>query len=345
MLATRTASIVRNDAPRISICIPTFNRGDLLRQTLDVLLPQLEGRDVELLISDNASTDNTPTIVHSLKARHPFIRYHRQSENVGLDNNTLASIATARGEYCWLCSDDDIPLPGSFAKIEDTLRQYSPNLIYLHHEGYLENEDFRVVYSRIADTEDVVYHDGELMLRHHLLNHLSSIVVRRSAAIQFFDAVGEHNALGLERGYSLIVAPYIALKTQGPFVYVGRLCVAVRNPLNGNNYNPLTILTDVAANYQLLARKGLIKEATERAVLNGYVRTFYKLVLPLRLKRDPYFTDAWRDLAIARCKKYGPFYWSLYPALVLPRWIVFVPYKLGTLIKRTFRKHFNRAPF
>jgi glycosyltransferase involved in cell wall biosynthesis len=330
---------------KLSICIPTYNRGDLLNKTLSYLLPQLDQSICEVVISDNNSSDHTIRVVEDYIKQYQCIRYFKNSENIGLDNNTLESIIRAQGEYCWLCSDDDIPLPGSFNKIESIINQYSPNLIYLHHAGYLENEDFNIVYLRNSDKEDIVYYDGEIMLRDLLLNHLSSIVIKRKIAIQFFDVVHECRALNFERGYSLIIAPYTALMTKGPFVFVGKLCVAVRNPLKGNNYNPLTILTDVARNHQLLTQKGLIKEATENEILNRYVKTFYKLILPIRCKGDPYFTKEWSDMAIMLCKKYKSFYFFLYPCLVFPRWLLFVPYIIGRTIKRTLRKYANISPF
>jgi glycosyltransferase involved in cell wall biosynthesis len=330
---------------KLSVCIPTYNRADCLNKTLSFLLPQLDPSVCEVVISDNNSSDSTCAIVEDYIKYYQCIRYFKNSENIGLDNNALESINKAQGEYCWLCSDDDIPLPGTFAKIISVINQYSPNLIYLNYAGYLENEDFNVVIRRNSDKEDRVYYDGEKMLLDLFLNHLSAIVINRKTALQFFDAVNEFAALGFTRGYVLIIAIYTALKTKGPFVFVGKLCLAVRNPLEGNNYNPLTILTDVARGYQLLTKNGLIKEATENQILNGYVKTFYKLILPIRCKGDLYFTKEWSDMAFMLCKKYKPFYIYLYPCLVLPKWLLMIPYIIGHAIKRTLRKYFNVSPF
>jgi glycosyltransferase involved in cell wall biosynthesis len=93
--------------PRLSIGLPVFNGERYLREALDALLGQTF-EDFELIISDNASTDETPTICESYRRQDPRIRYFRQSSNIGLSPNHNFVINQARGELFKSAHHDDL---------------------------------------------------------------------------------------------------------------------------------------------------------------------------------------------------------------------------------------------
>jgi abequosyltransferase len=93
--------------PRLSICIATFKRGDFIGETLDSIAPQLS-EDVELLVVDGASPDNTRQVVERVRERYPAIRYICEATNSGVDQDYDKAVSYARGEYCWLMTDDDL---------------------------------------------------------------------------------------------------------------------------------------------------------------------------------------------------------------------------------------------
>jgi hypothetical protein len=92
--------------PRLSICIPTYNRGDLLRETL-AHLREVCNDDVEIVISDNCSSDHTPDVVNSASGQFRFFRSVRQRENRGAMRNAAAVLALARGQFVYILHDDD----------------------------------------------------------------------------------------------------------------------------------------------------------------------------------------------------------------------------------------------
>ncbi len=90
----------------ITIGMPVRNEARFIRQTLDSLVVQATG-NLELLISDNASTDTTPDICLEYASRYPFIRYHRFEENVGASENFGFVLREARGDYfMWAAGHD-----------------------------------------------------------------------------------------------------------------------------------------------------------------------------------------------------------------------------------------------
>jgi glycosyltransferase involved in cell wall biosynthesis len=92
--------------PAVTVGIPTYNRAAGLARALESILGQSE-RDLEVIISDNASTDETPHIVARAAARDERIRYVRHAANQGLTANFNAVLRAARGRYVMVLADDD----------------------------------------------------------------------------------------------------------------------------------------------------------------------------------------------------------------------------------------------
>src|SRR5437868_3914108 len=92
-------------APKFSIGIPTYNRAGLLRAALGFALAQtVDGLDV--VVSDNASTDDTQDVVRQAGSR---VRYSRNPSNIGQWGNFRKSVELAQAEYfSWLQDDDAI---------------------------------------------------------------------------------------------------------------------------------------------------------------------------------------------------------------------------------------------
>jgi len=118
----------------LSICIPTYNREKYLRELLDNILHQLKNiknSNVEICISDNASTDNTQQMVLQYQKTYTNINYFRWNKNMGADNNYLKVVEIAHGAYCWLFGSDDMISNGGIAKILSEIKE--------NHDIYLVN--------------------------------------------------------------------------------------------------------------------------------------------------------------------------------------------------------------
>ena len=103
--------------PLLSICIPTYNRSIYLNKALDSIFSQINTDEeiknlVEVVISDNASTDDTNTIVKKYIESGNKITYTRNEKNVGFDLNVLNVVTCASGDYCWYLGDDDMIVEG-----------------------------------------------------------------------------------------------------------------------------------------------------------------------------------------------------------------------------------------
>jgi glycosyltransferase involved in cell wall biosynthesis len=108
------------DAPTVTVCIPTYNRRSLLAASLESVRNQAM-ENVEIIVSDNASTDDTGDYIRSLN--DPRIRYDRLDENIGLFGNLSRCLRLGSGRYRVMLPDDDLMLPGNLAAKVQFLEQ------------------------------------------------------------------------------------------------------------------------------------------------------------------------------------------------------------------------------
>ena len=92
--------------PLVTIGIPTYNRGDdRLQRVLDAACKQNWG-NLEILVSDNASTDDTESLMQAVS--DPRVRYIRQKKNIGANANFNFLFQEAKGDWFLLFHDDDL---------------------------------------------------------------------------------------------------------------------------------------------------------------------------------------------------------------------------------------------
>jgi len=126
--------------PVLSICIPTYNRAGLLEALLEHLLFVHDlSFETEIVIYDNASTDNTEELVRSYAERLP-IRYFRQTHNVGVEPNTVASLREARGIYTVYLADDDRLIPDALERNIAFMKEH-PDVVAFEVPWVLWDED------------------------------------------------------------------------------------------------------------------------------------------------------------------------------------------------------------
>lgn len=94
--------------PLVSIGIPTYNRNGGIVKTLESIWRQ-QYPNIEIIISDNHSTDNTKEIIEELIKKHPEIKFFRQERNIGMVPNFEFVLRQATGKYfMWVADDDDL---------------------------------------------------------------------------------------------------------------------------------------------------------------------------------------------------------------------------------------------
>lgn len=124
----------------LSICIPTFNRADFLRDCLNSIVEQFSDVDVlnqvEIVISDNYSSDNTEDVVKKFQEKYKNIKYFKNESNLGFDRNLLNVIEKSSGVYCLTLGDDDALFPGTLSLLLKKIQTIQAPYFVLNSWGY-----------------------------------------------------------------------------------------------------------------------------------------------------------------------------------------------------------------
>lgn len=175
------AACLNENAPLLTIAIPTWNRAAFLVKTLEQLkleLVSLRPGTVEILVSDNCSQDETAATVQDVQAAGLNIRYVRNSENIGSDANIAQCFNLACGKYVLILGDDDLLVDGGLNILLAQLASVEWGVICLRPYGF--DRDFREEYPGGAGEEMAFEHPGEFLTTiGPLITFISSCVINK----------------------------------------------------------------------------------------------------------------------------------------------------------------------
>lgn len=119
----------------LTIAIPTYNRSLFLEQSLERIYHQIKGYeyDIELLVSDNCSSDNTEQIVQKFISKGMPLIYNRNDVNKGMDGNFVYCFKNATAKYVWILGDDDYLVDAVISKILSILKSGEYGLVHLNN--------------------------------------------------------------------------------------------------------------------------------------------------------------------------------------------------------------------
>lgn len=173
-------------APKLSITLVTFNHGLWLEQCLDSIIKQELNVDFEILVGDDASTDDvTKTVVLRYAREYPNVVFPIiREKNIGGSENLLDLVRRARGEYIAHIDGDDRMLPGKLQAQVDFLDSH-PECSMVAHEVRVINEVGEQISEKFLSQEKPLIADiNYLVLRGCYFAH-SSKMYRRSAVLSW----------------------------------------------------------------------------------------------------------------------------------------------------------------
>jgi glycosyltransferase involved in cell wall biosynthesis len=198
----------------LTIAVLTYNRAPLLDLCFDSIVGQVRQcpEHIELIVSNNASTDNTREVVSRYFGIYPKLRYTENEINRGFDFNADKCFRLARSNYVWLFSDDDLLLPRAIERIVPLLKQETFGIVSLATNFYpckgtidkslfpYEPLSFRI-YDKPKDFAREV---------HFWLTYITGIIVNRQL-------VSECDMLSPAEGGSLIQLGWVIPALYGKF--------------------------------------------------------------------------------------------------------------------------------
>jgi abequosyltransferase len=309
--------------PLLTIAVPTYNRAGWLSRSLPEVLAQAAAEPagrVEVVVSDNRSTDRTWDLLQRAAASHPFLRLHRNDQNLGGEANFRLLPRLAQGRFVWVLGDDDILLPGAVRRVVDLIgRGYE----YIATNCMLFDETMQVCIRerKHRHPRDIELHGVTDVLRHVQLDagYISCNIARR----EFFGNTAEDDFHRCAQwGLSFLMDLYVGLRglRKGVFLssplFRGRRMEAWRSP-DGFNYFTW-FLEGPNRVFEVLARDHGYSRRAIRRIKSGLLwRLAWKRIAYERMQGT-------LDGAVARRvlrRGYGtyPAYWLLCaPLLYLP---------------------------
>jgi abequosyltransferase len=300
--------------PLLSIAIPTYNRASCLRLLLENLAPQLIGEQrVEVIVSDNASTDDTATVVTQFQRAGLPLNYVRNSGNLGADANILQCFSLAFGKYVWVVGDDDVIVPGALSQVLDLLQAKDYSLVYLSSFGF--RDEFTPPSPRPGALSCIECRTPESLVRrvHINLTFISGNIVNKAA----LPSVATLNLNPLV-GSNLVQLGWIfaALENHGKSLIIRDMLVAAK----AENTGDYKLCQTFGKNLDSIVRERLSCPRIRRIILNSSIQ---KLLPPFlfktRLAGNAFASESPHG-ALAPVFRTNVRYWFFaFPVLTLPR--------------------------
>jgi len=208
------------DNVRLSICIPTYNFGEFIGETLESIISQ-STNEVEIVVGDGASSDATAEVVRRYQSQFSRLTYCNFGKKNGIDLDLSMTVELAKGDYCWLMSSDDVLKSGAIPRMLDEIR--SGHDVYLLNRTMCDRNLKPIrrkklwlssgipdrVYDFSIKSELIAYLNASKSIG-ALFSYLSSIVVRRNKWVE----VG-YDERFTGSNYAHVFRLFSALKTGG----------------------------------------------------------------------------------------------------------------------------------
>jgi glycosyltransferase involved in cell wall biosynthesis len=150
-------SLATQEMPLVSIVIATYNGSLFLAQQMESVIAQTYP-NIEVVVVDDCSTDNTIEILKNFQQQFPNISIHRNETNVGYVKNFEKGCILASGKYIALCDQDDVWHPDKIKKMQAAIGSYP----FIYCDSVLCDENLQPIGVNISDRGNCRDYDNPL---------------------------------------------------------------------------------------------------------------------------------------------------------------------------------------
>jgi len=302
---------------RLSIAIPTYNGAKYIRDALDSIISQIDDlqEKIEIVVSDNGSTDRTPQIIREYCSKYPnLISYYRNDKNFGFDRNVDLAVKRSKGEYVWLLSDDDTLRSNSISIFLNKLHGYKDlSVVFLNYSECDVNLKESPCRIRSDIHRDVYCADGNIFFQKSkfLFGLISSLVIKKCE----WDATNTEKYIG--GGWVHIGAIIEILKDKQALIVSDKMInFRSGNPRWYSGETPICLGFRLVEIFQEMKNLGYKKETSDYLIEN-----MYKANLKAILTANARGLKNKRDIAkhMIKCYKKYLLFWLIHlPLLFIP---------------------------
>lgn len=306
--------------PILSICIPTFNRSVFLIECLESVLESAKGYEskLEIIISDNASNDETTNVAAQYVEKFSFIHYNRNFKNV-IDENFFIAARLAKGKYVWIFADDD--------KMERSAIENVMNMIALEYDIIILNYSMwdkffstKIKENGMGVRHQLIFTNSDLLLKTLgiRIQYLSSIIIQKSKLLCL--ANSEYNPFH-EYGASFLLSVYSGVKDSLKGIYIHEPLVAYRgfnSDITESKKWYKYFVTGSTLLLETLRKKGYSKSAVNKAKNKVIVEYVARDILHRKRNNNIDIQNIFSVLL--KNYKYCLYFWFLLlPLLLVPK--------------------------
>ena len=155
----------------LSIVIPTRNRAVFLKETLNKLIENLK-YNIEIIIVDGNSSDNTFAIVNQVTSIYHNIKYFNLTDNNGFDFDLNYGINQAQSKFCWMFSDDDIVYGNDLNLIVEKINYLQDHDLILVNASIYNIDFSEIIQSKFVDLNNRSGNDAQEIFN-YFISYLS----------------------------------------------------------------------------------------------------------------------------------------------------------------------------
>ena len=309
----------RSSGVILTICIPTYNRAAALKQCIESLMSSMDGHwaHCELIVLDNASTDNTNEIVRLICENGAPVQYVRNDENIGGDRNIAKSLTIGTGEYVWCMGDDDLAEHGFISEVLRCIRE-GADAVIVNFSTWNSDMTHQIKRRQFSSMTDAIYEKPAAVLSDFGINvsFISCIVARRSCLSSL---PYEQRAPFIETGLSQVLAFYFGIKAMRRVHYVATPLLRNRTAPNRGYYWGNVFITGAAIILDRIQSFGYSVQSLSAA--RGDVITRY-IVPRLIAERAGRVSDETSGCELCLSyMRHHRFWWMVLPVVMTPRMV------------------------
>ena len=254
----------------VSICIPTFNGGKFIRETLESIKSQTY-KNIEVIVTADCSKDDTLDICRE----YDFVKIFPNEERQGLVSNWNVAVSKSSGDYIKLIGQDDVLAPSSIEKQVRALES-NPNATISIGDTNVINQDSKVIMTRSLSKRDFTMNGKKFALKSLWYRNIycepANALYTRSAA----EKVGKYST-------DFIYVPdwdyVIEISLLGDLCYIADTVMSFRI----SNNSETSYLYRKKSYEMLKDTEKMFDKYKERLGLSGFREIFFKVAIRLRM--------------------------------------------------------------
>ena len=314
----------------LTIAIPTFNRAIYLRECLLSLQKNnIDTSQIEIIVIDNHSEDNTQAVVMELQ-RDMAIKYIKNEKNIGPDENFKKCLKVASSQFVWIFGDDDLFKLNVINNVLNIIKEFHDiGLIHLRAENFtdnMENNSLEEVINYKLYENDAAF----IKQVHTNITFLSANIVNKKIIFEYInlDEIPNNN---LGQVYWSLIATIKAPRN----VFINSKLIGARQ-YNSGNYN----FCEVFGNNFIEILYIINEKFQIEKLIQVFKRRLLVMYFPANIARlragvsNVQYKNCFR-IFYKNFHKNILFWLFTFPALVLPKSIVFKLYKFAEKLRNS----------